>query len=350
MTRIVRIECEDPSGDTENMKELALYVETELSRMVAGRTFRMLASASTASDIINLLPSLAVAQGRVIRGRRGGKRGPRDGQHHRPSAHGGDGKVAVMRGCFSSSRPGPMSVYTRSSLRKANRPFVTAATKAQTLPWLCPLSYAYERELLAADAAANHDHDHDHDHDDGLTLAEERSLERLRALIRERNCTVVLVEVFTADRIKGHRRCFLQALRGLTRDSGVLLVHDETFSSVRCGRTFGFEWYDRSCVPDLIVVGKAWKAAALLAVDAPLGMDVWSDIISGNLTSQIDERVARSMLHFLRVVSNGEVAANCERMGRWIRQNIPVKGSAFLRGIGAMWFTTRCLHTNDDDV
>lgn len=98
-------------------------------------------------------------------------------------------------------------------------------------------------------------------------------------------------------------------------------------------------WYGDDVVPDIIVVGKAWKSGALFAIDRPAGIDAWLDL-SGEVTCQLDETVGRRMLHFLWVVHGADVAENCVQMGRWIRANVTSSHRfAFLHGIGTMWHT-----------
>lgn len=307
-----------------------------------GHSFDPVAASSVTSDVIALLPELAVAH----------RSGVGFGVPQRRTRN---ARVAVMAGSFGSARPGPMAVVSRVNFRRENLRFIGGAARSRVRKWQCPLSYAYEVELFSGSAADDGTDDGPLSSSSSLSSGERRSLTALERLIDDERCSVVLMDLFTTDLMKGHRSVFLRAVRRITRERRVLLVIDETMTSVRCGRVFSFQWYGDAVVPDLIVVGKAWKAGILFAVDRPVGFDRWSRL-GGSITWQIDEVTVRRTLHFVRIVRGERLAENCVRIGEWIRQNCAPsthasrdnRRYAFLRGIGAMWYTN--LAFRDPDV
>lgn len=147
-----------------------------------------------------------------------------------------------------------------------------------------PLSHVWEGKLVQQG--------------DGTTLMadEEQALQALLdhvMALRNKNLHpgVLLVELITADTMRGFSRAFLHGLRLLTRHLGIALVVDEVMTAVRCRKMFSYLYYGEQCKPDFVTVGKGMLFGAVVAVNAR--PELMRDLrhLGGEVTSAMDEAV-----------------------------------------------------------
>ena len=162
--------------------------------------------------------------------------------------------VAFMAESYASGRARPLLCH-RLDMFRTIRPFVPShIVPAAVIRF--PLTYAYMQEFSQTEA----------DRSQILTPVEKAALRACKDTMTKPNIRVLLFEIFTCDRMQGHRQAFLTALRTCSTESGLLLVLDDTTMSIRGGRLFSFLNYGNRVIPDLVVLGKAWQAATLLAL------------------------------------------------------------------------------------
>lgn len=106
---------------------------------------------------------------------------------------------------------------------------------------------------------------------DGFPKAEYNDIESVKALIDEDTVAVMLEPVQGEGGVVPATKEFMQQLRQVTRDAGVLLIVDEVQTGMgRCGTMFAYQLYDIE--PDIMTLGKGIGGgvplSALLAKDA----------------------------------------------------------------------------------
>lgn len=143
-------------------------------------------------------------------------------------------------------------------------------------------------------------------------------------------------------------------LQMAAREPGVLIVVDETFTAVRCGRMFAFNYYpDTMFKPDFVTTGKGLLLSAVLAVGASAEDAKVLRKMNGLVTCPISEAVVLKAWRYLKIVSERELLGNAGDIGSEISMHLggTVQGMregprgrrgrepAVLRGVGAMWYT-----------
>ena len=106
---------------------------------------------------------------------------------------------------------------------------------------------------------------------DGFPKANINDIESVRALIDDKTVAVMLEPVQGEGGVIPATQEFMQALRALTTEKGILLIVDEVQTGMgRCGTMFAYQHYD--IVPDIMTLGKGIGSgvplAALLATEA----------------------------------------------------------------------------------
>ena len=106
---------------------------------------------------------------------------------------------------------------------------------------------------------------------DGFPKANINDIESVRALIDDKTVAVMLEPVQGEGGGIPATQEFMQALRALTTEKGILLIVDEVQTGMgRCGTMFAYQHYD--IVPDIMTLGKGIGSgvplAALLATEA----------------------------------------------------------------------------------
>lgn len=106
---------------------------------------------------------------------------------------------------------------------------------------------------------------------DGFPKADLNDIESVRALIDDQTVAVMLEPVQGEGGVIPATQEFMQELRTLTKEKGILLIADEVQTGMgRCGTMFAYQHYD--IVPDMMTLGKGIGSgvplAALLATEA----------------------------------------------------------------------------------
>ncbi len=106
---------------------------------------------------------------------------------------------------------------------------------------------------------------------DGFPKADLNDIESVRALIDDQTVAVMLEPVQGEGGVIPATQEFMQELRALTKEKGILLIVDEVQTGMgRCGTMFAYQHYD--IVPDIMTLGKGIGSgvplAALLATEA----------------------------------------------------------------------------------
>ncbi len=106
---------------------------------------------------------------------------------------------------------------------------------------------------------------------DGFPKADINDIESVRALIDDQTVAVMLEPVQGEGGVIPATQEFMQELRALTTEKGILLIVDEVQTGMgRCGTMFAYQHYD--IVPDIMTLGKGIGSgvplAALLATEA----------------------------------------------------------------------------------
>ena len=106
---------------------------------------------------------------------------------------------------------------------------------------------------------------------DGFPKANINDIESVRALIDDQTVAVMLEPVQGEGGVIPATQEFMQELRALTTEKGILLIVDEVQTGMgRCGTMFAYQHYD--IVPDIMTLGKGIGSgvplAALLATEA----------------------------------------------------------------------------------
>ena len=106
---------------------------------------------------------------------------------------------------------------------------------------------------------------------DGFPKADINDIESVRALIDDQTVAVMLEPVQGEGGVIPATQEFMQELRALTTEKGILLIVDEVQTGMgRCGTMFAYQHYN--IVPDIMTLGKGIGSgvplAALLATEA----------------------------------------------------------------------------------
>lgn len=106
---------------------------------------------------------------------------------------------------------------------------------------------------------------------DGFPKADLNDIESVRALIDDQTVAVMLEPVQGEGGVIPATQEFMQELRALTKEKGILLIVDEVQTGMgRCGTMFAYQHYD--IVPDIMTLGKGIGSgvplAALMATEA----------------------------------------------------------------------------------
>jgi hypothetical protein len=87
----------------------------------------------------------------------------------------------------------------------------------------------------------------EYENEGGLTGAERGCINWLNDRFEKSLVGVLFMELITSYEVKGLRRVFLKKLRQLCNDHKVLIVVDNSMTSIRCGYFFDFLFYDQVC-------------------------------------------------------------------------------------------------------
>lgn len=171
--------------------------------------------------------------------------------------------------------------------------------------------------------------------------------QRLEAAIRMPTTAAVIVEPVQGE---GGARAlpgeWLQRLRALTRERGVLLIYDEVQSGMgRTGKLFAHQWFD-DVEPDIMAVAKALGGgfpigACLATAEAAQGMEVGShgSTFGGNplamavAVTAFDEIARRGTLENARIAAR-KFGAKLEKLREWYPDVVAeIRGKGLLIGL-----------------
>ena len=262
-----------------------------------------------------------------------------------------DGEVIVMLGATVASRGPLASLTSRDYVSQQHLLFEGAGSdkRRSLLMFDLKLNDAYMQELpLAADSIPCQPTDDEARVLDGF-VAHIGSLAEAGMHVG-----VLLIELVTADTMKGFSCAFLVRLKEDCIKMGILLVVDEVMTALRCGRMFAYSYYSPWFKPDYVTVGKTLLFCGVLSINASPGS---LQRLDGQVTSATDEMVLIRSHRFLEVVINSQLLSNVLNIGNNILQHVknhieeqqekkagsrkrgPPKDDLYIRGIGAMWVT-----------
>lgn len=171
----------------------------------------------------------------------------------------------------------------------------------------------------------------------------ERDLDELRVALNPETVAALIVEPIQGEGgVRVLERAFLQELRALTRDRGILLILDE----IQCGyaRTGSFWAYENSGItPDILTVAK--PMAGGLPMGAVLVTQAVADVMQPGdhgTTFGGGPFVSSVALHVLDRLSDPELLTSVRARGDELRTALVALQSSngkvrAVRGMGLMW-------------
>jgi predicted acetylornithine/succinylornithine family transaminase len=156
---------------------------------------------------------------------------------------------------------------------------------------------------------------------EGFTLVPYNDLAALRAALREKTCAILLEPIQGEGGVNIPAEHYLQEVRALCDERGILLILDEVQTG--CGRTGTLWAHERSGIrPDIMTVGKGLGGgvpiAAFLANEraACFGPGDHGSTYGGNpLCSAV-------AVAALRCIIKEDLAGNAARMGRYFQERL----------------------------
>ncbi len=193
---------------------------------------------------------------------------------------------------------------------------------------------------------------------DGFDIVPFNNLDAVRSAITEETCAIMLEPIQGEGGVQCAEQGYLEGLRKLCDDEGLLLIFDEVQTGMgRTGRLFAYEHFGMA--PDIMTLAKA------LANGLPMGAmlakeDVAKAFGPGAHASTFGGTplVAAAALAVAKALLDGGVVESCQRMGQYLKDHLlnlksrfdfihEVRGEGLLIGLDLTCdgtaFVKRCL-------
>ncbi len=157
---------------------------------------------------------------------------------------------------------------------------------------------------------------------DGFDIVPFNDLEAIRGAVTGKTCGVMLEPIQGEGGVRCPDQGYLEGLRELCDQEGILLIFDEVQTGMgRTGRFFAYEHFGMS--PDIMTLAKA------LANGLPMGAMVAREEVAGAFAAGSHAStfggtplVAAAALTVMRVLSEGDILERCRLTGEYFRNRL----------------------------